>query len=341
MGSGRATIYDIAEEAGVSIATVSRVLRGESSVSEKTKEKVAAAIAHFNYHPSSIARGLTSNVTHSLGIVLPKLLNPNYAMIFTGAQEAARKQGYTVSLFPWSSLNLTGSDAAMTLASRRLDGLIVCVEYLPKEQEESLRTALLQLRELTPVVLIGCVHSGYDLPYVTYNMADMMKEIVAYLVSLGHERIAFIGGTDGDMDPHRRDVGYEEGLKEAQLPYTASYRVYGKATAEAGKSALTGLLDSLRREYWPTAVIAINDLVAMGCQIAAREKGIRMPEELSFIGCDNLFCSPYLYPALTSVDTHQQKVGSRAVEMLIHGENAREQADWELVIRDSCAPAKP
>ena len=340
MGGGRATIYDIAEEAGVSIATVSRVLRGESSVSEKTKEKVAAAIAHFNYHPSSIARGLTSNVTHSLGIVLPKLLNPNYAMIFTGAQETARKMGYTISLFPWSSLNVSGSDPAMTLVSRRLDGLIVCVEYLPREQDELLRTALEQFRQLMPVVLIGCVPPDYDLPYVTNNMADMMKEIVAYLVSLGHERIAFIGGTDGDTDPHRRDVGYEEGLKEAQLPYISSYRVYGKATAEAGKAALKGLLDSLRQDYWPTAVIAINDLVAMGCQAAAREKGIRMPEEMSIIGCDNLFCSPYLVPALTSVDTHQQKIGSRAVEMLIHRENAREQGDWELVIRDSCARVK-
>ena len=86
--------------------------------------------------------------------------------------------------------------------------------------------------------------------------------------------------------------------------------------------------------------LRVSGLSAEKLLNAAREKGIRMPEEMSIIGCDNLFCSPYLVPALTSVDTHQQKIGSRAVEMLIHRENAREQGDWELVIRDSCARVK-
>lgn len=103
---------------------------------------------------------------------------------------------------------------------------------------------------------------------------------------------------------------------------------------------MESLFSSLRRDYWPTAVIAINDLVAMGCQAAARARGIQMPEELSIIGCDNLFCSPYLVPALTSVDTHQQQIGARAVEMLIRGESVKEKAEWDLVIRDSCAPHK-
>ena len=104
MNSENTTIYDIASEVGVSIATVSRVLRGETNVSPATREKVQQAIDRRNYRPSSIARGLTSKTTHSLGIILPKLLNPHYAMIFTGAQEEARRLGYTMSLFPWSSL---------------------------------------------------------------------------------------------------------------------------------------------------------------------------------------------------------------------------------------------
>lgn len=340
MNHENATIYDIASEAGVSIATVSRVLRGESNVSASTRQKVEDAIARRHYRPSSIARGLTSKVTHSLGIVLPKLLNPNYAMIFTGAQEQASKNGYTISLFPWSSLNVSGYDPAMMLADRRLDGVIVCVEYLPKEQDEKLYYSLQQLRRYMPIVLIGCIPANYDFPMISNNTASMMREIVGYLVSLGHERIAFIGGVKEDDDPNRRDVGYEEGLKDAKLPYTASYRVYGKATTEVGKEALGEILDSLKPEYWPTAIIAINDLVAMGCQAAARERGIKMPEQMSIIGCDNLFCAPYLYPALTSVDTHQQQIGARAVQMVISGENARETADWELVLRDSCAPIR-
>ena len=144
-------------------------------------------------------------------------------------------------------------------------------------------------------------------------------------------------GVKEDNDPLRREVGYREGLSEAHLPYTDSYRVYGRGTPEAGKAALAGILDALRPEYWPTAVIAMNDMMAMGCQAEARRRGIQMPEQLSIIGCDDLFCAPYLCPALTSINSHQQLTGARAVQLLISGENKHETGDWELVERASCA----
>ncbi len=332
------TIYDIASEVGVSIATVSRVLRGETNVSPATREKVQQAMDRFNYRPSSIARGLTSKITHSLGIILPKLLNPHYAMIFTGAQEEARKLGYTISLFPWSSLDTNAYNPAAMLIERRLDGLIVCVEYLPPEHDERVLAALRTLREYMPVVLIGCVPPWYDFPAVANNNAAMMRSIMEYLTKMGHEKIAFIGGAQEDKDPLCRDVGYEEGLRAARLPYTASYRIYGKGTAEAGKASMDEMLDSLKQEYWPTAIIALNDLVAMGCLQSAREHGIAVPEQMSVIGCDDLFCAPYLYPPLTSINTHQQRVGARAVQLLISGEYKQETVEWELMERASCAP---
>lgn len=341
MGSENITIYDIASDAGVSIATVSRVLRGETNVSEATRKKVQDVIDRRNYRPSSIARGLTSKTTHSLGIILPKLLNPHYAMIFTGAQEEARNLGYTMSLFPWSSLDTREYNPATMLAERRLDGLIVCVEYLPPDHEEQVHAALQDLQQYMPVVLIGCVPPTYDFPAVTQNTAAMMQEIVRYLTGLGHERIAFIGGVQEDKDPFRRDVGYENGLRDARLPYTASYRVYCRGTTEDGSAALDRMLDSLKPEYWPTAVIALNDLVAMGCMDAARKRGLSVPDQLSVIGCDNLFCAPYLTPPLTSINTHQQRTGARAVQLLISRENRQETADWDLVERASCARVKP
>ena len=337
MGNENITIYDIASDAGVSIATVSRVLRGEANVSEATREKVQKAIDRRNYRPSIIARGMTSKTTHSLGIILPKLLNPHYAMIFTGAQEEARKAGYAMILFPWSSLDTREYDPAAMLAERRLDGIIVCVEYLSPDHEEQVLSSLKDLRRFMPVVLIGCVPESYGFPAVTNNNAAMVKEVVRYLTSRGHERIAFIGGVEEDRDPLRRDVGYEEGLKDARLPYTASYRVYCKGTAEEGSAALEKMLTSLRPEYWPTAVIALNDLVAMGCMAAARRLSIEVPGQLSVIGCDNLFCAPYLFPPLTSINTHQQHTGARAVQLLISGEDRVEFTDWELVERASCA----
>ena len=340
MSSENLTIYDIASEAGVSIATVSRVLRREPNVSEATRKKVQDVIRRRNYRPSFIARGLTGKTTNSLGIILPKLLNPHYAMIFTGAQEEARNLGYTMSLFPWSSLDTREYNPATMLAERRLDGLIVCVEYLPPDHEEQVLAALQVLRQYMPVVLIGCVPPSYDFPAVTNNSAAMMREIVGYLTSLGHERIAFIGGVEEDTDPLRRDVGYVDGLKDARLPFTASYRIYCRGTAEDGSAALDEMLDSLKPEYWPTAVIALNDLVAMGCMASARKRGLSVPDQLSVIGCDDLFCAPYLYPPLTSINTHQQRTGARAVQLLISGEDKKETADWELVERASCARIK-
>ena len=340
MGSENLTIYDVASQAGVSIATVSRVLRGEANVSEATRRKVQEVIDRCNYRPSSIARGMMSKSTHSLGIILPKLLNPHYAMIFTGAQEEARSLGYTMSLFPWASLDTSEYNPAAMLAERRLDGLIVCVEYLPPGHDELVLSALRDLRRYMPVVLIGCVPPSYDFPAVANNSAAMTEEVVRYLTSLGHEKIAFIGGVEEDQDPLRRDVGYENGLRNARLPYTASYRVYCRGTAEEGRAALGGMLSSLKPEYWPTAVIALNDLVAMGCMAAAGDHGLSIPGRLSLVGCDNLFCAPYLSPPLTSIDTHQQATGARAVQLLLSGENRKETAGWELVMRASCAQVK-
>ncbi len=344
MANSESTIYDIAAEAGVSITTVSRVMRNSGSVSQATREKVEAAIARHNYHPSAIAQGMTSKKTYILGMILPKLLNPNYAMLFTGANDEARHNGHLISLFPMRGIIGDESETtppALSLASRRLDGLIVCVEYLPPRQKERLQETLWELRQYMPIVLIGCVPSYLDYPTISYPMADMTRKAVSYLVSLGHERIALIGGTEEDQDENRRDVGYLEGLKDAHLPFTASYRAFCRGTAENGEAALEGMLSSLLPAYWPTAVIALNDLVAMGCMAAARKRGLQLPGDLSILGCDNLYCAPYLSPALTSIDTCQQELGANAVKLLLSGEEKRLVAKWEFVIRESCCQAKP
>ena len=334
------TIYDIAEEAGVSIATVSRVLKGEAPVSSETRRRVEEVIARRNYRPSSIARGLTGKKTHSLGIVLPKLLNPHYALIFTGASEGARARGYSMSLFPFAAVvDAQAEIPALMLAERRLDGVIICVEYLPAALQERFSQSLQELQAYMPIVLIGCVPKNLDYPAVSYNMAEITRSAVEELVHLGHERIALIGGMEEDRDELRRDVGYRQGLEAAKLPYVDSYRVWSGGTAEDGEHAVHQLLGSLLPAHWPTAFIALNDLVAMGCMEALRGHGLRIPEDVSVVGCDNLFCAPYLSPPLTSINTHQQSLGRNAVELLLSGEKRRETVRWDWVRRGSCGPA--
>ncbi|MBR4502082.1 MAG: LacI family DNA-binding transcriptional regulator [Clostridia bacterium] len=333
-----ATIYDIAAEAGVSIATVSRVLRGEPSVAPAKRERVENAIRLHNYRPSSAARKLAGTVTKTVGIVLPRLFNPYYAMLFTGAQEKAREMGYALSLFPWSSLDMESFDPALLLAERCLEGAVVYLEYLPPADKDRILHFLKRLKEFMNVAVIGCDLSEYGFPGIFINNAALALKIVRYLVSLGHERIALIGGSEEDTDPFRRDAGYLEGLREAQLPFTESYRVWGGDTPESGLLGLNGILDGLKPSFWPTAVIALNDLVALGCFSAAAAHGLSLPGDLSVIGCDNLVSAPYLAPPLTSVDLHQRRIGARAVEMVISGESGIEEAEWDIVVRGSCAP---
>lgn len=332
-----ATIYDIAAEAGVSIATVSRVLRGESTVAAATRERVEDAIRRHDYRPSGIARGLAGSATKTIGIVLPRLTNPYYAMLFTGAQEEARSNGYALSMFTLTSMSSGASDPAQLLTERRLDGAVMYVEYQPPDEKERLLASLQRLREYMPVVLTGCVRPDTDFPSVVLNHAELVQEIVRTLVSLGHERIAMIGGFREDTYPLRRDLGYMEGLREARLPFMESYRVFGRATPDCGRDGLNQILDGLRPAYWPTAVIAINDLVAMGCYDAAKARGLRIPQDLSVFGCDNLISAPYLTPALSSVDLSERAIGARAVQMAISGEQKHEYAPWKLVERQSCA----
>ncbi|MDD2647370.1 MAG: LacI family DNA-binding transcriptional regulator [Eubacteriales bacterium] len=335
-------IYDIASEAGVSIATVSRVLRGETSVLPETRRKVEDVIAKRGYRPSAIARGLTQKHTNSLGIVLPKLTNPNYAMIFTGAYDEATREGYVMSLFPWKSMDLkTGYDPMEVLAERRLDGLIMCVEYQKKESYDHLTASLENLSRYMPLVLIGCVPSELDYPTITYDMSLCASGVMEYLLEMNHTRIALLGGMKEDMGVMSRDAGYRAALEKAKLPYISSYRVYGDSTTRAGEQMLTEMLDGLQRAYWPTAVIALNDLVALGALKAAREMGLRVPEDISIIGCDDLFCAPYSEPPLTSINMHQQELGARAVRRLLRPDDkTRELAAWNIVKRQSSAPTE-
>ncbi|MBQ9326256.1 MAG: LacI family DNA-binding transcriptional regulator [Clostridia bacterium] len=338
MPEGTPTIYDIAREAGVSIATVSRVVRGEENVSKKTREKVQAVIQSRNFMPSSLARGMSSRRSYTLGIVLPRLTNPNYAEIFTGASEEARSRGYHISMFPWQSLIDPQGNQALTLASWRLDGVIICVEYTPENQGETLIRSLEALRSYMPVVLIGCVPQCLQYPAITYHMAEIVRQTVSYLTGLGHEKIALIGGMEADQDESRRDVGYLEGLADHKLPFISSYRVFCRGTPEEGEKALDAILDGLMPAYWPTAVLALNDLVAMGLYRSAKKHGLSIPNDLSIMGCDNIVSAAYLSPALTTIDMCQQALGKRAVDLLLCGEDVRQRAEWKLVERESCGP---
>lgn len=339
MAGGRHTIYDIAEEAGVSIATVSRVLRGEASVTEKTRKKVESVILRLNYQPSAIARGLTLRHSSTYGIILPKLDNPHYALFFKGAYDEAMKAGYAMSLFPWEAMKTAPQSLSDMLAERRLDGVVVLIEYVDEDELRKQMAMLEAVRRYMPVVLIGSCAPSAEYPSVTIDLAKCVYMVVEHLVSLRHERIALLGGFQENANAGTRDAGYREALQAARLPYISDYRAFGRCTAEDGEARMNELLDKLIPSQWPTAVIAANDMVALGAIRAVEVHGKRVPEDISIVGCDNLFFSAYMHPTLTSIDTHQDYIGRRAVRMLLNeSEQTAERVACELIPRESSAP---
>ncbi len=341
MEKDRQTIYNIAERAGVSIATVSRVLRGSKAVSDKTRRRVEEVIAKCHYQPSAYARGLSQRKTKTLGIILPKISNPNYALLFEGAYDEAAANGYVMTLFPWENMNAAGLDLVEVLGERRLDGVVICLEFIDRATLSDWREKLRVLRKYMEVVLIGSVPPEMDDAAVVTDLSALLRETAKYLIAMGHERIALVGGFDETGVPGSRDEGYREALKEAKLPLISDYRAFGHCTAEDGEQLTDAMLSRLKPSQWPTAVVAANDMTALGVLRALEKRGLQVPKDVSVVGCDDVYLASYARPPLTTVSTRQRLIGRRAVQMLLDETlRGRETMAFDLIERQSCAKPK-
>lgn len=342
MPEEKITIRDVAREAGVSIATVSRVLAGHGNVSPATAEAVRRAVDKHNFTPNALARGFNQQRSNTIGMVLPSIKNPYYAEMYADVRTLAEEKGYTLMLFSRPTSHPVDEELVRSVRERRLEGLIVNDELFPPDRCAENERLLTLLRKSMPVVLLGCMQLSLPCPVITIDLKQCMKLSMDYLISLGHERIAYIGGNDDSAVPGSRDEGYALALKEALLPYIAEYRVFGECTAEEGYQMTSALLGKLLPSQWPTAVVAANDLVAMGAMHAFEERGLRVPADISLIGCDDQFFAPHLSPPLTSVNTHGLDAGRLALDMLLSGETPcdRTVIPCEMAVRGSCAERK-
>lgn len=338
MTGKRITIRDIAQEAGVSIATVSRVLAGQTNVSPATAQAVQRAVDKYDFTPSALARGLNQQRTNTIGMVMPSIKNPYYAEMYADTQVFAEEKGYTLTLFSRLTENPIDEALVRSVRERRLEGIIINDELFGSNQQENERLVTL-LKKSMPVVLIGCMQPTLPCPSITIDLTECMRLSLEYLISLGHERIAYIGGHDDRSVRGSRDEGFMRTLQSSKLPYVSEYRLFGECTADEGRRLMAHLLDSLLPSQRPTAVVAANDLVALGAMRAIQEKGLNIPNDISLIGCDDQFFAPLLSPPLTSVNTRALDVGKLAIDMLLEGADEREHRSvpCEMVLRGTCA----
>lgn len=339
MQKERMTIYDIAKEAGVSPATVSRVIAGHTNVSVNTRKIVQKVIDKHHFTPSSTAQELLRKKSLTLGIILPSIKHPYYADMFEGAFDEARRQGYVLVLFYLSQGEALSTSFLDEIAKRRVDGLILSGGVVESTPSQQLVPMLQALRRYMPLVTICPPIEDVDSINIYSDLTSSVRQSLLYLYDLGHRRIAFLGGSESSRSAGLREMGFIEEMHRLGLSDT--YRHEAGHTAEAGQMAVIKLFSGIEKGACPTALICINDLVALGALSQLKEMRLRVPEDVSIIGCDNQFFSPYTTPPLTTVDLHPSEHGRVAVQQLITAITDEPIAFSQirpatLVIRSSC-----
>ncbi len=324
MSRRRVTISDVAELAGVSYQTVSRVINNNPNVSAATRQRVQEIIVETKYRPSYIARSLVTARTATIGLVVPDISNPFFSSVARGAEEVASEHGYTVLLCN------TGEDASREievlnlLHERYVDGVIVCGS---RQEDEVLRKALAQFQA---AVLINRRVQGGSIPAILVDDTLGGYQNTEHLLQLGHTAIGFLAGPAASYSGARRLEGYENALADAGVDRMVEWVQYCTPTVAAGEVAAHRLLDA---QPELTALFCYNDLVAVGALRACAALGKRVPDEMAITGFDDILLATLVSPALTTCHVPRAQMGSQAVSMLLACINDEADRCREIVVK--------
>lgn len=328
------TAYDVATLAGVSIGTVSRYLTGNGYVGEASRTKIAAAVTELGYVHNRAAASLTTRKTGLIGFVVSQLRNPFTAEIAAAINHHARENHYGVVLSDSMGDAAVAIEAIDLLRSHHVDGIVITPPESP-ELEAAIRAA----KRHVPIVGIGLRTDPMSIDLVTVDTYSGAHTAVDYLVQLGHHDIAFIGSATMASGRYR---GYRRALADHDIAVPAYMVMVGPLSREFGFDAMTDLMSHPRR---PTAVFAVNDATALGVVQSAHHHGLRVPDDLSVVGYDDVDLAKHSAPPLTTVAQPIQRLGEEAVRLILErlggdhtGEATEVRLDSNLVIRESCAP---
>ncbi len=288
-----ATIYEVSELAGVSLATVSRVMNKNARVSEKTRDKVLAAMKELGYRPNTIARSLASNRSDSVGILVSELRGLFYSQMMSGIEDVLRASEKHVIIAAGHSEEAEEKDAIEFLISRRCDALILHVESVSDEYLIDLCSGSI------PVVLIN-----RHIPQLADRCISLDNELGGYmaaeaLLKKGHRDIAYISGPLWKVDASERFKGHRRALKEYGVEYKEQLFYEGDFIETSGEQ---GLLHLLKQNIPFSGLACANDSMASGAMTMAREKKMLLPEDLSIVGFDNIIFAAHLYPKLSTIN---------------------------------------
>ncbi len=334
------TIYDIAEEAGVSASTVSRVLNGSASVRKEKREKIQQIIEKYNFKPNALAKGLSDTATKNIGIMVADVRNPYYSELFVACEKAAEKNGYSVALVNFHSSNERELTQLDNLARQRADAIIQMggrVDDLITD--DAYAEQIRRISASIPVVITGkldktSVHS------VVIDESHGMDLVMDHLISLGHTKIALVGGEMRVVSTYKKYQSYQESLQKHGIVEKGEYVVNSGYDPESGYEAANKVLSLKDR---PTAIITINDFAASGALRSITEHGLRIPEDISIASFDNTYIANLTVPKLTSIDYNYKEYGKKLVDTAIKVANGQDidfvqMVEPRLVIRESTGP---
>lgn len=326
-----ATIRDVAREAGVSIATVSRVLQGSPKVLPETQERINEAIRRLNYTPNRLAQQFRSQETKNILVIVPEIGNTFYSDILAGSKSVALQKGYSVLIVDSNSNPDDEKHFYEMLVQKQVDGIIDFSAAQPSNE-------LQNYAEKYPVVL-GCRYVNCEaVPNVTIDNTKATIDITNYILSLGHRKICYLAGPADTHVYRARLDGFLQAVKKRGIEVPDGNILVSDASIQGGYDTVNKLLNS--GETF-TAIVASGDTMAVGAIRALNDAGYRVPEDVAVVGFDDIELSRVFRPSLTTVRQPKYQIGARATEILldlIAGKPLRTYRtvlDYELIIRES------
>lgn len=326
-----ATIQDVANAAGVSTATVSRILNNSPNVLPETRGRVMAVIEEMNYNPNRLAQQFRTQQTKNVLVLVPELENTFYHEIISGIEGVAEAKGYYVLIAEIHNSRRLEEHFFERLKQKQVDGIITFSARLAPDRLEAVAKQF-------PVVVACRYYEGMRLPNVTIDNEKASRDITNYLLNLGHRRVCCLAGNTDILLYQDRLNGYLKALKEREIQVFPSLICEGPASIQGGYDAVERLANAGEKF---TAVVACGDTLAVGAIKALRDLGLQVPGDVAVTGFDDIELSALYSPSLTTVRQPRKLIGSRAMEKLIdlmEGNrlvNRQDVLSYELVIRES------
>jgi DNA-binding LacI/PurR family transcriptional regulator len=302
------TIRDVANRAGVSTATVSRVLARIGNPKAETARSVLRAVEELEYRPSAVARSLRMRRTNTLGLIVTDIQNPFFPELVQAADNTARERGFSILLGSAAYDEHRAVHYLDLMVDRRVDGMIIASSQLSDESWRWLAASPV------PVVVVNAEPAGVPIDVITSDNAAGARLAAEHLVGLGHRRIAYIRGLEGFTADTPRYEGFRAACRDAGIPAADLVEVRGDGLFDGGERAMAELL-ATHGEI--TAVANHNDVTAIGAMRALRAVHRRVPQDISVIGCDDIAAASWVVPALTTVEQQKAALGQMAVDRLL------------------------